>query len=50
VLYRSSPEDKYILTTGLKSLGHVVATTGDGCGDGCVLKRADVGLAMGSAT
>lgn len=30
VLARSSPEDKFILVTGLKQLGNVVAVTGDG--------------------
>jgi Ca2+ transporting ATPase len=30
VLARSSPEDKFILVTGLKQIGNVVAVTGDG--------------------
>lgn len=30
VLARSSPEDKFILVTGLKQLENVVAVTGDG--------------------
>jgi len=47
VLARSSPEDKYMLTTGLKELGHVVAVTGDGTNDAPALKKADVGFAMG---
>ena len=30
VLARSSPEDKYLLVTGLRDMGNVVAVTGDG--------------------
>ena len=49
VLARSSPDDKYLITTGLKKLDHVVAMTGDGTNDAPALKRADVGFAMGIA-
>lgn len=47
VLARSSPEDKYLLVTGLKDEGNVVAVTGDGTNDAPALNRADVGFAMG---
>jgi magnesium-transporting ATPase (P-type) len=47
VLGRSTPEDKYMLVTGLRDLGNTVAVTGDGTNDAPALKRADVGFAMG---
>jgi Ca2+ transporting ATPase len=47
VLARSLPEDKYLLVTGLKAEGSVVAVTGDGTNDAPALNRADVGFAMG---
>ena len=47
VLARSSPEDKYLLVTGLRDEGHVVAVTGDGTNDAPALNKADVGFSMG---
>lgn len=47
VLARSSPEDKYLLVTGLKEQQKVVAVTGDGTNDAPALAKADVGFAMG---
>jgi Ca2+ transporting ATPase len=38
VLARSTPEDKYMLVTGLKEMDHVVAVTGDGTNDAPALK------------
>jgi len=47
VLARSSPEDKYILVTGIQACEGVVAVTGDGTNDAPALTKADVGFAMG---
>jgi len=47
VLARSRPEDKYVLVTGLKQLGSVVAVTGDGTNDAPALSKSDIGFAMG---
>lgn len=49
VLARSSPEDKKILVEKLRSLGEIVAVTGDGTNDGPALKTAHVGFSMGIA-
>lgn len=47
VLARSRPEDKYLMVTGLRQCGSVVAVTGDGTNDAPAMKKADVGFAMG---
>lgn len=47
IIARAQPRDKYALVLGLKSLGAVVAVTGDGANDAPALKKADVGFAMG---
>lgn len=47
ILSRVSPQDKYRVVKALKSLGEVVAVTGDGVNDTLSLKSADIGVAMG---
>ena len=46
VLARSSPDDKFLLVTGLRQMNEVVAVTGDGSNDAPALMKSNVGFAM----